>query len=396
MGQRPSELTPMASPRHFWGAELRAQRDGCGLSLNDLGKLVHRDSSYLAKIERGDRNIPADLASDCDRALNSGGMLVRLHAVVAAGDRQQVIPTPGDVGHVAKQSTHVADEAPLGVSSEGQGAPIGMAKEISVPARTTDGRIIFVRVSRRLFLGGVGASAAGITAPPTAHTIAAVPRVASNDVNPLEHFVEMKRVLMDSDNFFGPARVINAVHQQIEIMQHLRQSWRGEDRRRLLQVQTQYADLLGWLYQDSGDFHTARGWVDRSLEWSYLARDSQTTAFILVRKSHLAAEMGNLPDALDAAEAARATARPDTRIAAIAATFVGQGHALCRDADSSARSYDQARELLNCTADHESAYGLFFNEGYLDVYRARSLTTLGHFRPAAEVFQTAIEGLPEG
>ncbi|MGQ0778903.1 MAG: helix-turn-helix domain-containing protein [Pseudonocardiales bacterium] len=56
----------MASPRHFWGAELRAQRDACGLPLNDLGKLVHRDSSYLAKIERGDRNIPADLVSDCD------------------------------------------------------------------------------------------------------------------------------------------------------------------------------------------------------------------------------------------------------------------------------------------------------------------------------------------
>lgn len=31
---------------------------------------------------------------------------------------------------------------------------------------------------------------------------------------------------MDSDDFFGPARVINAVRQQIEIMQHLRQSWR--------------------------------------------------------------------------------------------------------------------------------------------------------------------------
>ncbi|MGH3927516.1 MAG: hypothetical protein ACRDTT_32420, partial [Pseudonocardiaceae bacterium] len=362
--------------------------------------LVHRDSSYLAKIERGDRNIPADLASDCDRALNSGGMLVRLHAVVAAGDGQQVIPTPGDVGHVAKQSTHVADEAPLGVSSEGQGAPIGIAEEISVPARTAEGRIIFVRVSRRVFLGGVGASAVGITLPPTAQAIAAVPKASSDDVNPLEHFVEMKKVLADSDNLFGPARVINAVHQQIEIMQHLRQSWRGADRQRLLQVQTQYADLLGWLYQDSGDFSAARHWVDRSLEWSHLARDSQTTAFILARQSHLAADLGNPADAIDAAEAARATARPNTPTAALAATFAGQGYALWGDAESASRSYDQARELLlRGEADHENAYGLCFNgfnEGYLDVYRARSLTTLGHFRPAAEVFQTAIEGLPEG
>ncbi|MGH3928385.1 MAG: hypothetical protein ACRDTF_00230, partial [Pseudonocardiaceae bacterium] len=227
-----------------------------------------------------------------------------------------------------------------------------------------------------------------------------VPKASSDDVNPLEHFVEMKKVLADSDNLFGPARVINAVHQQIEIMQHLRQSWRGADRQRLLQVQTQYADLLGWLYQDSGDFSAARHWVDRSLEWSHLARDSQTTAFILARQSHLAADLGNPADAIDAAEAARATARPNTPTAALAATFAGQGYALWGDAESASRSYDQARELLlSGEADHENAYGLCFNgfnEGYLDVYRARSLTTLGHFRPAAEVFQTAIEGLPEG
>ncbi|MGQ0778904.1 MAG: hypothetical protein ACT4NY_31590 [Pseudonocardiales bacterium] len=267
-------------------------------------------------------------------------MLIRLHAVVAAGDGQQVIPALGDAGHVVKQGTQVANWAPLGVSSEGQGAPIGGDGEISVPARTADGRIIFVRVSRRLFLGGVGASAVGITAPPTVQSIAAVPRASLHDVNPLQHFVEMKKVLADSDNLFGPARV-----------------------------------------------------------WSHLARDSQTTAFILARRSHLAVDLGNPADAIDAAEAARATARPDTRTAALAATFAGQAHALGGDADSSARSYDEARELLSCEADHENAYGLCFNgfnEGYLDVYRARSLAVLGRFLAAAEVFQTAIEGRPEG
>lgn len=256
-----------------------------------------------------------------------------------------------------------------------------------------------MRIPRRLFLGGVGASAVGITPPLTTQTSVSAPRMSSDDVNPLQYFVEMKKVLVGSDNFFGPARVINAVHQQIEIMQHLRQGWRGADRRRLLQVQTQYADLLGWLYQDSGDFPSSRGWVDRSLVWSHLARDSQTTAFILARRSHLAADMGNPADAIDAAEAARATARPDTRTAAIAATFAGHGHALGGDADSSARSYDEARQLLSCEADHESAYTLCFNgfnEGYLEVYRAHSLAALGRFLPAAEVFQTAIEGLPEG
>lgn len=114
MGQRPRELTPMASPQHFWGAELREQRNGRGLSLNELGKLVHRDASYLAKIERGDRNVPADLARDCDRALDAGGMLVRLHAVVAAGGEQRVISPLHDAVHAAKQDIQVANGTPQG------------------------------------------------------------------------------------------------------------------------------------------------------------------------------------------------------------------------------------------------------------------------------------------
>jgi hypothetical protein len=396
MGQRPSELTPTASPRHFWGAELRAHRNRRGLSLNDLGKLVHRDSSYLAKIERGDRSIPADLARDCDRALNADGTLVRLHTMVVEGGRQQVIPALPDGMHAAKQGPHVANATPPGASSEDLAAPLGEDEGIIVPARTADGRVIFVCISRRLFLGGVGAAAASITSPTMSQTLATAQKVPSDDVNPLKHFIEMKKVLMDSDNFFGPVRVISTVQQQIEIMQHLRDRWRGEDRRRLLKVQTQYADLLGWLYEDSGDFQTSRRWVDRSLEWSHMARDTQTTAFVLARRSQLAADMGNAADAIDAAEAAQAVVRPATRIAAIAATFAGHGHALSGDADSSSRAYDRARKELSRTANDDSAYGLFFNEGYLDVQRARSLTALGRFLPAAEVFQTAIEGLPEG
>jgi tetratricopeptide (TPR) repeat protein len=61
------------------------------------------------------------------------------------------------------------------------------------------------------------------------------------------------------------------------------------------------------------------------------------------------------------------------------------------------RAYDKARnELSRVTGDDDSAYGLFFNEGYLDVHHARSLGALGRFLPATEVFQKAIDGLPEG
>lgn len=118
MGQRPAELTPRRSPQHFWGHELRALRLGNGLSLAELGKLVHRDRSYLAKIERGERPIPPDLAQDCDNALRAQGSLVRLHTLLDT-DNQGVVPPSTHDWHVASHGLHVARESalPVGVTT---------------------------------------------------------------------------------------------------------------------------------------------------------------------------------------------------------------------------------------------------------------------------------------
>lgn len=95
-------------------------------------------------------------------------------------------------------------------------------------------------------------------------------------------------------------------------------------------MQVQFADLIGWLYQDSGDHQAAQHWLDRALECAHLAGDDNSVAFILARKSQLAADMGDPAEAVAVAEAAVKLARPRSRIAAAAAVYAAHGHALRR------------------------------------------------------------------
>lgn len=165
------------------------------------------------------------------------------------------------------------------------------------------------------------------------------------DIDPIEHLQQMKKVLMDNDNFFGANSVILSVREQVGNLQQLRQSYRGASRKKLLQVQTRFGDLCG-----------------------------------------------------DAAEAALRLAPQDAgRIRAVAMTYAAHGHALRRDATNCERSYAAAQDLTGrLKPDPISPWALFFNHSYIEVRRARSLTLFGEYWSAVESFNKAITRLPRG
>lgn len=114
------------------------------------------------------------------------------------------------------------------------------------------------------------------------------------EIHPAEHFQQIRKVLIDNDNMFGARNIVLAVQEQVNTLQRLRQSYRGIDQQKLIQVQIQFAEFCGWLYQDSGDYRAAAYWSGRALEWAHMWDDRDEIAFILARKSrHLAADMGN-------------------------------------------------------------------------------------------------------
>jgi transcriptional regulator with XRE-family HTH domain len=276
MGQRPKELTPHESLHHYWGAELRALRIARGLSLVELGHLLHCNPSYLAKIERAERPIPATLVESCDRVLDSRGTLARLHALTESDRELAAKPGNQTSEHVAGDVAHVSSPAGNLAGAATFPATPDIGEEIVVPARTSGGRVVFVSVPRRVFLQGVGSAAVGLAATtPVAirsPTGRAAPLPAIDDVNPIEHFQQMRQVLIDNDTLFGPRQVIPIVRAQISIMQQLRSNWRGADQRELVRTQAQYTQFSGWLYQDAGEYHLAESCIDRALALAHMAR----------------------------------------------------------------------------------------------------------------------------
>jgi transcriptional regulator with XRE-family HTH domain len=72
-----STLDPSASPRAFYGAELRHHRERKGLSQAELARLLFITASHLANLECGYRRISIELAREVDRILETGDFFVR-------------------------------------------------------------------------------------------------------------------------------------------------------------------------------------------------------------------------------------------------------------------------------------------------------------------------------
>jgi transcriptional regulator with XRE-family HTH domain len=72
----------------LFGEELRRKRITAGLSLTQLGQMVHYSKGQLSKVERGIKTPSRDLARLCDAALKADGQLASLAGASAASRRQ--------------------------------------------------------------------------------------------------------------------------------------------------------------------------------------------------------------------------------------------------------------------------------------------------------------------
>lgn len=411
-------LQPGRSALDTFGFELRRWRKRGGLTQDRLGKYVHVSGDLIQKVELGERRPSHQLAADCDAALQANGALIQAWREVDAERRPPLAET--DKTGVVTDNIVDRGSAPLaagtmigtmGGATEHHSTAMGVqwtptdrqhsTDKLIVPCWTEDGRLILVSVSRRSFLlGGVGATASAIVGaqlpanPPAAKLIA---NHSSSNASHIERFESMRVLLRDCDNAFGPQRVIQLASEQIRLMQHLRNNARGSDSEKLLRIHIEFADLLAWLHQDSGNYHDAQYWLGRALDWSHMLGDSGTIAFILARKSQLAGQALERTEALQVAEAAIAQAKPRSRSAVIAATYAAHGHALRVDKTACMHGYDLARQLLDKMDDEpEIWYGQFLDAAYIDVSCAQSLSVLGEYKPALETFAAAINTLPSG
>jgi transcriptional regulator with XRE-family HTH domain len=80
-----------------FGTELRRKREAAGLSLAELGKLIHYSKGYLSSVENSTKSPSPDLARLCDAAVDAGGTLLALASPVRTSEISTDGPVPGEL-----------------------------------------------------------------------------------------------------------------------------------------------------------------------------------------------------------------------------------------------------------------------------------------------------------
>jgi transcriptional regulator with XRE-family HTH domain len=93
-------LTPEASARDRFGAELRRFRVASGLTQRELAAVIWLSQELVAKVEKGQRWASWYMATRCDAALRTGGVLAGLWPAVerqrlTSDRRRRAVPADG-------------------------------------------------------------------------------------------------------------------------------------------------------------------------------------------------------------------------------------------------------------------------------------------------------------
>lgn len=394
MPQAPKQLDPGRSGWDWFGAELRHWRLQRHLSQAGLGAKVHVSGDLIGKIEKAVRRCSPELAAALDAALDTGGVLGR--ALVWATDADRA-PADADTSPPGPLSAPPPSSVPGILAADGSATAAppdthSVPDGLRVPCRTAEGRIVFVSMPRRTLLRGSAAGAA-LLVPGIPDAVGSDPFVP--DVHPVAQLQKLRRSLVDCDNVLGPTGVVSTVLDHVRLIQGMRRKAAGSDRLALLQVQAEYAEFCGWLFQDAGDHRAAEYWTDRALAWSHAVGNPELVAYVMVRKAQLAGDMGDSVEAVDLATAAQALAPPRSRLAAMSAMYGAHGHALGGDRSACDRGYDTVLNLVSDVRDDSPRRrGSWLDSAYVRAQRAHSLSVLGDHRKAADDFAEAIGTLP--
>lgn len=94
----PRALTPTASARHLFGAEVRRWRERAGWSLGRFAAQIPLDKGYLSKIEAAEKFPRRRFAEIADVVLDTGGALALLWDFAAGQTGRQAPSVPATVG----------------------------------------------------------------------------------------------------------------------------------------------------------------------------------------------------------------------------------------------------------------------------------------------------------
>lgn len=211
------------------------------------------------------------------------------------------------------------------------------------------------------------------------------------------YFLEQLPGHYRADMLLGPRHLIPTVATQAQLIDDLIRAANGPVRRGLLGAGVAYSALLGWLYQDAGDFAQSARWRDITLDMAHRSADPQLISYALTNKAMLAIDIGDGRAVVDYAEAALADESrlcPKTRVLGL--VHQAHGYAFLKERGRVDEALDRAADLVEQVDDeHPWGNSCRRTRQYIDVQRATAYGRLGDHREAVELWNRILGSAPE-
>jgi hypothetical protein len=325
-----------------------------GLSLAQLGDLLHYSKGHLSKIENGRKAPSPELVRMSDAVLGAKGALISL-----------VAEQPPDT------------ELPGAATDD---------DEVWLMNLSVGGISWFHPMDRREALAmstpsllGFGLSTQGISA-------------TAKEPIALEAF----RSLFDQFRSLGqtasPGVVLPSVIAQTHILRGLSAHAPTGVRDELLVLGARFAEYAGWMAQESGNDQAALWWTGKAVEMAAAGSDHDLEVYALIRRALVTLYREDAAQTIELARQAQVSEKTPKRIRGLAAQREAQGHALAGDYDACMRSLDRARELLSTASDAPTASTL----GSVNLTDTVSMVTgwclyeLGRPKEASEILDAEV------
>lgn len=200
-----------------------------------------------------------------------------------------------------------------------------------------------------------------------------------------------------ADDFLGPRHTIPVIKGQLRILDHLCAEAPASVRQILMTVACQYAQFIGWLYQDAGDAAAAAFWYDRTIEWALESGNGPMVATGLSMKANQnvgAQQPHRLISLADAAQRPEWGSPP--AVHALAVQESAYGYALLGDVFQVERCLNVIEGLAERAGERrdETPWVYFFTHGFSTMQRAVVLRDIGRADAAIPMFVRGLATLP--